>query len=255
MDDSRVTLPIRYPDEPPRARVHWDWQQHALWISGRYGMNYIEGHEIGLSPELVRDLAEWAGVADANFNEDYPPDTEVPAGWAAEGILLAKRVRAELPAEWIVTARDLISRRQFVLPAPSSAADGAPSTDLVSVILTSLLDGEIPLTAVDDLAARVEQDPARRKPLVGDAVQSLLSQGLIVLGGFDASTADGPTWSAWDGSVEEQTRRLSALYAPGDADWESWGFGCWIARTSEGERVAALRLDTRPAENSPSDGE
>ncbi|MBQ3357334.1 MAG: hypothetical protein IJG47_00370 [Microbacterium sp.] len=116
MDDSRVTLPAREPDEPPRARVFWDWQQHALWISGRYGMDYIEGHEIGLSPELVLDLAEWARVADAGFNEDYPPDSEVPPGWAAEGLALAQRVRAELPAEWIVTARDPTSGRQFVLP-------------------------------------------------------------------------------------------------------------------------------------------
>jgi hypothetical protein len=236
-----VTLPVREPDEPRRVRLLWDWQQHALLISGRYGMDYIEGREIGLSPELVFDLAEWAGVADAGVNEDYPPDSEQPPGWAEDGFALAKRVRAELPAEWIVTARDPTSGRQFVLPAPMSMADAVSTTDVGDVFLVALLDGEIPLTVIDDLSARAEQDPARRKMVVVEALRLLLAQGLITLGRFDSGGAEEPAWRAWRGPVGVQARRLSSLYTPGDAEQEAWGFRCWIALTSEGKRVAVLR--------------
>lgn len=51
--DSFVTLPVENPDEPPRVDVHYEWTQHAVWVSGRYGIDSIAGHEIS-SMRMIR---------------------------------------------------------------------------------------------------------------------------------------------------------------------------------------------------------
>lgn len=116
MSDFEVALSVINPDEPPRVDVHDEWRQFALWLSGRYGLLNVDGHEIGLSPKLVNDLLAWGDAADALFDQDYPPDSLLPEGHYETGYELAKRVRAELPAEWIVTTNDPTTRAKVVLP-------------------------------------------------------------------------------------------------------------------------------------------
>ena len=116
MNDFKVTLPIVEPGEPPRVDVHYEWTQYALWLSGRYGFDNVEGHEIGLSAELVQDLLVWTDIGDADFNADYPPDSVVTPNFLEDCLALAKRVRAELPPEWAVTTIDPITRKRVVLP-------------------------------------------------------------------------------------------------------------------------------------------
>lgn len=127
-----VTLPVENPDEPPRVDVHYDWTQHALWVSGRHGIDSIAGHEIGLSPELVRDLAVWVDAADALFNADDPLSSQSPSGFLETGFALAERVRAELPAEWVVTATHPVTKADVELPrhASEAHADGHPESHL-----------------------------------------------------------------------------------------------------------------------------
>lgn len=116
MNDFIISLPIVHADEQPRVDVHYEWTQYALWLSGRYGFGNIDGHEIGLSPQLVHDLLMWTDVGDANFDSAYPPDSpEIPT-FDDDGLELAKRVRAELPDEWVVTTFDPISRTKIVVP-------------------------------------------------------------------------------------------------------------------------------------------
>ncbi len=52
-------------------------------------MDYIEGHEIGLSPYLVLDLAEWARVADARFKEASAALAHVAAGHTVGKVVVA----------------------------------------------------------------------------------------------------------------------------------------------------------------------
>lgn len=119
MSNFHITLPIEEPNEPPRIDVHYESVlQYALWLSGRYGLDNVDGHEIGLSPELVRDLRAWTGAADALYNGDDPANSPLPPNHDEDGFELAKRVRAELPAEWIVTTFDPVSRTDVVLPLP-----------------------------------------------------------------------------------------------------------------------------------------
>ncbi|MGR4010492.1 hypothetical protein [Leucobacter sp. 1207-22] len=116
MNDFKVLLKVKHTNEPPVANVHYEWTQYALWVSGRYGFENLDGHEIGLSPELVHDLLEWGDNADAVFNADDPTNSIVPDNFFEDGLNLAKRVRAELPAEWVVTTDDPITRTEVVLP-------------------------------------------------------------------------------------------------------------------------------------------
>lgn len=116
MSDFKTTLPIVEPDEPPRVDVHYEWTQYALWLSGRYGLGPIDGHEIGLSPELIHDLRAWTKSADDLFNADDPPSSIAPPNFLEDCFELAKRVRAELPPEWVVTTFDPDSETDVVLP-------------------------------------------------------------------------------------------------------------------------------------------
>ena len=116
MNDFAIALSVENPEEPPRVDVHYEWTQYALWLSGRYGYANIDGHEIGLSHDLVSDLLAWTEVGDADFDAEYPPDSRDTPNFLEDGFDLAKRVRAELPAEWIVTATDPVSRTDVVLP-------------------------------------------------------------------------------------------------------------------------------------------
>ena len=116
MNGFRISLPILEPDEPPHVDVHYEWTAYALWLSGKYGFDNVDGHEIGLSPELVRDLSAWVDIGDAGFNAEYPPDSVDTPNFLEDCFALAKRVRAELPPEWIVTVTDPITRADVVLP-------------------------------------------------------------------------------------------------------------------------------------------
>ncbi|WP_139230731.1 MULTISPECIES: hypothetical protein [unclassified Leifsonia] len=86
-----------------------------MWLSGKYGYDNVDGHEIGLSPEVVRDLFDWTERGDADFNAEYPPDSVHTPNFLEDAVELAQRVRAELPPEWIVTVLDPISRTRVVL--------------------------------------------------------------------------------------------------------------------------------------------
>ncbi|MGH1551108.1 hypothetical protein ACRAWB_18800 [Leifsonia poae] len=96
--------------------LHYEWEQYALWLSGRYGLENLDGHEIGLSPELVHDLLVWVEKGDADFDAEYPPDSPDTPNFLEDAFELAKRVRAELPPEWIVTTIDPVTRTDIVLP-------------------------------------------------------------------------------------------------------------------------------------------
>ena len=120
MNAFKIILPIVEPNEPPRVDVHYEWTQYALWLSGRYGLDNVDGHEIGLSPELVHDLLEWCSAEDALFNQNDPANSPSTDGYLQNGFELAKRVRAELPAEWIVTTTDPVSRTDVVLSLAES---------------------------------------------------------------------------------------------------------------------------------------
>jgi len=111
-----VTLPVENPDEPPRVDVHYEWTQHAVWVSGRYGIDSIAGHEIGLSPGLVRDLTAWVDAADSLFNANDPLSSQSPPGFLERGFALAERVRAELPAGWVVTTTHPVTKADVELP-------------------------------------------------------------------------------------------------------------------------------------------
>lgn len=100
----RITLEIENPNEPPAVDVHSEWAQFALWLSRKHGYGNLAGHEIGLSPELVRALCDWGDRADAVFPADDPASFELSDDFLQEGYELARRVRAELPAEWVLTA-------------------------------------------------------------------------------------------------------------------------------------------------------
>ncbi|MBK0422452.1 hypothetical protein JD292_10250 [Leucobacter sp. CSA2] len=104
MKSLKIDLEVEDPNEPPAIDVHYEWTQFALWMSGKYGYGNLDGHEIGLSAELVQDLCEWGDRADAVFPADDPASFELSDGFLQEGYELAQRVRAELPAEWVVTA-------------------------------------------------------------------------------------------------------------------------------------------------------
>ena len=115
MFDYIVPLPIENPTEPPCVDVHYEWMQYALWLSGRYGFHNLDGHEIGLSPDLVRDLSAWGDAEDAIFNGEDPPNSPSTDGYLEKGFALAQRVRAELPAEWVVTTTHPVSRTTVTL--------------------------------------------------------------------------------------------------------------------------------------------
>lgn len=119
MNEFKDMLPVFEPDEPPRVDVHYEWTQHALWLSGRYDFDSIDGHEIGLSSELIHDLSAWCAAEDALFNGDDPPSSKSTDGYLEKGFALAKRVRAELPPEWVVTSIDPITLKRVVLPLES----------------------------------------------------------------------------------------------------------------------------------------
>ena len=112
-------IPLLESVEPPRVDVHYEWTQHALWLSGRCDYDSVDGHEIGLSPELVQDLRAWCAAEDALFDGDDPPNSGSTDGYLEKGFALAKRVRAELPPEWVVTADDPITLKNVVLPLES----------------------------------------------------------------------------------------------------------------------------------------
>lgn len=115
MSDSNITLPVIAPNERPHVDIHYEWTQFPLWLNGRYGIDSIAGHEIGLSSELVRDLLAWSDAADAQFEADDPANSAAPANFLEDGFELAKRVRAELSAEWIVTSYDPRAKRKVEL--------------------------------------------------------------------------------------------------------------------------------------------
>lgn len=116
MNDPNVLLEIENPDEPPCVDVHYEAGQAALWLSGRYGYEVSDGHEIGLSPGLVDDLRTWCEAEDALFNQDDPLNSGSTEGFEEKGSALAKRVRAELSEEWVVTTWHPAENRQVVLP-------------------------------------------------------------------------------------------------------------------------------------------
>ena len=116
MNDFIVPLEVENPDEPPRVDMHYEAGQSALWLSGRYGYQVSDGSEIGLSPGLVADLKAWCDAEDALYNPNDPPSSGSTEGYLENGFELAKRVRAELPAEWVVTTRHPVDRKQMVLP-------------------------------------------------------------------------------------------------------------------------------------------
>ena len=117
MNDFKVLFQVVNPDEPPCVDVHYEMVgQCALWLSGRYGYQVLDGHEIGLSPRLVRDLRAWCEAEDALYNPNDPPSSGSTEGFEEKGFALAKRVRAELPEEWVVTTWHPAENRQVVLP-------------------------------------------------------------------------------------------------------------------------------------------
>ncbi|WP_427868839.1 hypothetical protein [Leucobacter luti] len=116
MSDLTIEFEVEDPSAPPAVDVHYEWTQYALWMSGKYGLANIDGHEIGLSDELVRDLLAWGDSADAIFPADDPASYELPDNFLEDGYELARRVRAELPDEWVVTTRHPIRGLRVVVP-------------------------------------------------------------------------------------------------------------------------------------------
>lgn len=119
MNDFKVALPIIEPNEPPRVDVHDEWTQYPLWLSGKYGVDSIDGHQIGLSPALVRDLVAWGHAADVLVDPNDPGNSPLPPNHYEDGYELAKRVRAELSAEWIVTTTDPVTFKSIVVESDS----------------------------------------------------------------------------------------------------------------------------------------
>jgi hypothetical protein len=94
------------------VRVIPDWKSFALWLAGRVGTDNVDGRALGLSDALIEDLDRWALDYDAGYNDDDPRLSTAPDGHLARGYELAKRVRAELGPEWIVTAKSPDTRRE-----------------------------------------------------------------------------------------------------------------------------------------------
>lgn len=111
-----LPFPVIHPDEPPCVDVHYEWGQDALWLSGRYGYHVLDGRKIGLSRSLVLDLIEWRDAADSLVDPNDYAGSPVPDNFDEDCFALAKRVRAELPEEWVVTAWHPIEGRTVVLP-------------------------------------------------------------------------------------------------------------------------------------------
>jgi len=121
MNDFKVLFQVFNPDEPPCVDVHYEMVgQYALWLTGRYGDVVSDGHEIGLSADLIHDLDAWCEAKDALYNPNDPLSSGSPEGFLENGFELAKRVRAELPAEWVVTTWHPVENKQVVLPLHES---------------------------------------------------------------------------------------------------------------------------------------
>ncbi|WP_156316529.1 hypothetical protein [Leucobacter japonicus] len=114
-----IPFEVENPDEPPVVDVHYEWNQYALWLSGKYGLENIDGHEIGLSTGLVHELLTWGDRADSIFDQDDPANSELPDNFLEDGYELARRVRAELPHEWIVTTWHPTRGYGYVVPFES----------------------------------------------------------------------------------------------------------------------------------------
>ncbi|QIM16921.1 hypothetical protein G7067_11760 [Leucobacter insecticola] len=119
MSDFKIDFEVENPNEPPFVDVHRELQCYALWMSGKFGYDNVDGHEIGLSAELVRDLLTWVNSGDATFNHHDPANSPYPDNFLEDGYELARRVRAELPAEWVVTTHHPVRRVRVVVPLES----------------------------------------------------------------------------------------------------------------------------------------
>ncbi|QIM16925.1 hypothetical protein G7067_11780 [Leucobacter insecticola] len=119
MSDFKIEFEVENPNEPPFVDVHHELQCYALWMSGKFGYDNVDGHEIGLSAELVQDLLAWVKNGDATFNHPDPLEVPYPDNFLEDGYELARRVRAELPAEWVVTTWSPALKADVVLPLES----------------------------------------------------------------------------------------------------------------------------------------
>jgi len=85
-----------------RLMIHADYEcWPTWWVDTTGGMDNPDPRDLGLSPELARDLVRWSDDLDATYDPAYPPDSrfETPAQEAAfweRGPELARRTADEL---------------------------------------------------------------------------------------------------------------------------------------------------------------
>lgn len=120
MKDFDIQFEVENYKAPPMVDVHYEaFGQYALWLSGKYGNCVSDGSELGLSPRLISDLNAWCEAEDALYDPNDPPNSGSTEGFREKGFALAKRVRAELPVEWVVTTWDPFLKTNVELPRHS----------------------------------------------------------------------------------------------------------------------------------------
>jgi hypothetical protein len=87
------------------------------------------------------------------------------------------------------------------------------------------------------------EPPAARQSRVIAAIESLLTDGLMVVGEIVGGSDEYV--DPWKLPTENALARLRELYVTHYDDWDKWGWVVWFALTPDGERVAApLKGDT-----------
>lgn len=107
-------------------KLQVEWGTGPLWVS-RGADDFPDSYdteEIGdivpLSDGLRREIAAWGDRFQVTLNQDYPPDSgfAAPAEEAtfiAEGRELARRMKAELPADVVVEYVPLHSNQREII--------------------------------------------------------------------------------------------------------------------------------------------
>lgn len=121
----RKSLPVERPEIQWRSlKIMAEWCAHPVWFFNPYTHDVTTAvdpasPELGLSPELARDLSAWQDEWDATLDNADPvpafPSEEAGRRFDERGWELARRVRREVPADWDVSYLSHLTRREVFL--------------------------------------------------------------------------------------------------------------------------------------------
>jgi hypothetical protein len=129
---------------------------------------------------------------------------------------------------------------------PENLKPGPRDHPLRDQLLRDMSDGEcLSLSHIDSVVSygNSTEPPAARQSRVIAAIESLLTDGLMVVGEIVGGSDEHV--DPWKLPTENALARLRELYVTHYDDWDKWGWVVWFALTPDGERVAApLKGDT-----------